>query len=186
MGTGTAQSLVSVESMRLQQLRTAFDQTFALAPSVEIEPLTSLIAVRVATKPFVLRLEHITGLSKVKRIVPFPSSIPEVIGITGIRGVPVPVFHLASFLHLEGSPPAPHWLVLANPESPIGLAFDEFEGQVEVARSAFHSEQPGGRTNSGLLARIGASVRPVIDIPQIVEELRRKAGLSGPARSNNP
>jgi chemotaxis signal transduction protein len=185
MSAATGQSLAKVDSSRLQELRTSFDQTFAVAPRAEAEPLISLISVRVINKPFVLRSEHIIGIVKAKRITPFPSSIPECIGVAGIRGVLVPVFRLAGFLGLECPTGAGHWIVLANRESPIGFAFDEFEGQVEVARSALYSEQAnGGSTNAELLARIRSSVRPVIDIAQIVQQIRNKAGLSGPARSN--
>jgi hypothetical protein len=101
MSAATGQSLAKVDLSRLQELRTSFDQTFAVAPRAEAEPLISLISVRVINKPFVLRSEHIIGIVKAKRITPFPSSIPECIGVAGIRGVLVPVFHLAGFLGLE-------------------------------------------------------------------------------------
>jgi hypothetical protein len=62
-----------------------------------------------------------------------------------------------------------------------------FEGQVEVSKSGLYFDEKGrGSGPSKLLARIGLSVRPIIDIPQIVEEIRKKAGLSRPARSDNP
>jgi chemotaxis signal transduction protein len=187
MSAATGQSLAKVHSSRLQELRTSFDQTFAVAPRAEAEPLISLISVRVINKPFVLRSEHITAIVKPTRITPFPSSIPESIGVAGIRGVLVPVFHLAPFLGLECPIGAVHWIVLANRESPIGFAFDEFEGQVEVSKSGLYFDEKGrGSGPSKLLARIGLSVRPLIDIPQIVEEIRKKAGLSRPARSDNP
>jgi hypothetical protein len=77
--------------------------------------------------------------------------------------------------------------VLANRESPIGFAFEKFEGQVDVAKSGLYFDENGrGSAPSNLLARIGLSVRPIIDIPQIVEEIRKKAGPSRPVRSDNP
>ena len=187
MSAATGQSLANIDSSCLQKLRTTFDQAFAITPRAEAEPLISLISVRVINKPFVLRSEHIIGIVKPTRITPFPSSIPESIGVAGIRGVLVPVFHLARFLGLECPTGAVHWIVLANRESPIGFAFEKFEGQVDVAKSGLYFDENGrGSAPSNLLARIGLSVRPIIDIPQIVEEIRKKAGPSRPVRSDNP
>jgi purine-binding chemotaxis protein CheW len=187
MSAGVTLSAESIESLRLQELRKRFDQTFARAPATEAEPLTSVLALHVGNSPFVLRTEHITGIVKLKQITPFPSSIAECIGLAGVRGLLVPVFHLAPFLNLEFPTGGAHWLVLANRESPVGLAFEDFEGQIGVSRSGLYfDENCSGLGHPRLLARIGISVRPVIEVPQIVEEIRRKAGPWRPAGSDNP
>ncbi len=172
-------------SSRLEQLRTAFDQAFASAPGTEAEPLVSLIAIRLAGQPAVIPAEHILGLAKVKRIIPLPSSIPELIGIAGIRGALIPVFDLARLVGLGSPASQPIWLVLANRESPIGLAFDEFEGRLEVPPAAVCSEErSGGSKNLALLARVKSSVRVVTDVPGVVEAIRKSARLERAGRTN--
>ena len=68
----------------------------------------------------------------------------------------------------------------ADRELPIALGFDEFDGQVEVTPANLYADESHtSRRYVQLLARIGASVRPVIDVPSIVEAIRKNAGLSG-------
>jgi purine-binding chemotaxis protein CheW len=163
-----------------------FDESFASAPGSEQQPLVPLIAILVSGDPAVLRARDILGIAKVKRILPFPSVFAEVIGIAGMRGVVVPVFDLAKLLQMPTAQGRTDWLVLANRESPIAFAFEKFEGQVEVSPAAiFSAETPSGADGPTLLARVGSSIRPVVEVPHLVEEIRKRAGLPGPARSNH-
>lgn len=176
MSTAAARALANQNSLRVEQLRSEFDQSFALAPNDDSEPFVSLIAIRIAGESFVLRPEEVSGLTKAKHIVPLPSSISELIGVSGIRGALVPVFSLGKFLGLDCSTERAHWLALASCGQLIGLAFDEFEGQVEVERKAIYTERDSAEpTSMRLLARVGSSVHPVIQVPQILEGIRKKA-----------
>jgi hypothetical protein len=75
------------------------------------------------------------------------------------------------------------WLALAGRESPIALAFDEFEGQVELAREDLYTDETQNPSSqSQMLARVGSLVQQVVDIPSIIRMIRNSAGLSGPGK----
>lgn len=164
------------ESAGLAELRRAFDETFATPAELEREELRALIEIRVGCDSMVLRADQITGIGRCRRIVPVLSRIPELIGIAGMRGAMVPVFDLAALL---GRPPGtrqPPWIALAHAESPVALAFEEFEGQVEVKRTClFDDESSPSRRHVRQLARIGSSVRAVIDVASVAEAIRAAA-----------
>jgi hypothetical protein len=69
--------------------------------------------------------------------------------------------------------------MLAAGETPIGLAFDGFEGRQEPE---WLSGEPGGRQHVRQLVRIGSAVRAVLDIPGIAEAIRQRAGIAAPAK----
>jgi hypothetical protein len=70
-------------------------------------------------------------------------------------------------------------------EAPIALAFDEFEGQVDVERTCLYDDQTApARPHVRQLVRIGPLVRPVIEVPSILEAIRKNAGLPGQPRSS--
>ena len=177
MTTETAQRSKSVAELRLE-----FDNAFAASPAGAGEVRESLIALRVAGEALAVKTLHITGVTKGRRIVPVPSRVPGLLGLTALRGAVLPVYDLAALLGLpaagEGS-----WLLLTTPETPIGLTFDEFEGQIEIERAClYESDSSGSRKHLRLIAKVGAAHRAVIDIPGIVEEIRKTAGLMDPVK----
>jgi chemotaxis signal transduction protein len=168
------------ESKRFADMRRAFDQSFATSHVGESDSLERMIAIRLGGEPFVMRAGHISGLARAKRIVPLPSRIPEMLGLAGIRGTLVPVFDLGGILKLKSCAATPSWLALVDNEVSIALGFDEFGGQVELSPANLYAdESPTPRKHVPLLARIGSSVHPVIDIPSILEVIRKRAGLGG-------
>ena len=166
------------------QLRQAFDQGFSLPPLAEAGSVESLIAIRVAGKPFAIQVNQIAGLSRVRRLVALPSRIPELLGIAGIRGAIVPVLNLADLLGLESRAENTRWLVLARTEGAVAFGFEEFEAQVEIAAAAMYREpDAAGMGHGGLLARLEGGVRPVVDVLRYIQEIQSRAGLVKPARS---
>lgn len=162
----------------LLELRRAFDQSFAAPAGRPSESLLSLIAIQVGGEAVAIRADQITGIARCRQIVPLPSRIPESLGITGIRGVLVPVFSLAALLGKTRGEEC-SWMALTQPEAPVALAFDEFESQLEVRRtSCYEDESTGQRRHVRQLVRVGASIRPVIDIPSVLEAIRTAAARS--------
>lgn len=166
-------------SEHLAELRNAFDESFAAAlPETSAERI-SLVAIRAAGERLALPANQITGIVRPRRIAVFPSRIAESIGLAGIRGTLVPVFSLAALLGLEPRNREAAWLALAHPEAPIALAFEDFEGQVQVERTELskdESERPRRHVRS--LVRIGSTVRAVIEVDSLVEAIRNHAGLA--------
>lgn len=180
MSATAVKAEASLELQQLAELRRTFDRTFAAPPAARAETSERMIAIRVAGESFMLRGDHTTGLFKASRIVPLPSRIPELLGIAAVRGVLVPVFSLQALLNVPPHGGTAFWLALANREAPVALAFDELEGQVEVARACLYSEERAApRQHIGGLVRVGSAVRPVIDVPTILQAIRNSAGLAG-------
>lgn len=183
MSTAVARIEPSPDRERLADMQRSFDQSFAGVVVGEAESLERMIMIRVAGALFLMPADHITGLAKAKRIVLLPSRIPELLGLAGVRGALVPVFDLTAVLELQRHGSAAAWLALAGRDSPIAFAFDELSGQVELARASLYADEGGiARRHVRLLARIGSSVHPVIDIPSILETIRKHTGLSGPGK----
>jgi chemotaxis signal transduction protein len=187
MSTAAARAESTPESGRFADMRRAFDQSFA-TPHVDVsESLERMITIRLGGEPFVMRASHISGIARAKRIVSLPSRSPEVLGLAGIRGTLVPVFDLRGILRLKPCASTPSWLALVVDHVPIALGFDEFDGQVELSPANLYADESSTpRKHVQLLARIGSSVHPVIDIPSILEVIREKADVSGKTRNMNP
>lgn len=176
MSAGTAS-----RSKTLADLRREFDGTFAV-PLRVAGGRESLIALRVAGEGLAVRTMQIAGLAKRRPIVSVPSSVPGLLGIMGLRGTLLPVYDLAALLGLRAAAGG-SWLMLANPESPIGLLFDEFEGQVEIEPAClYESEGSRSRGHLRLVARVGTGHRAVIDIPGIVAQIRKTAAVPEPVK----
>jgi len=173
----------SSHSKTVADLRREFDNTFAAPLAGPREDRESLIALRVAGQAFAVRTLHVNGVAKRRRIVPLPSRVPGLLGITTLRGALLPVYDLAALLGLPAGAGEGTWLLLARNETPIGLVFDEFEGQVEIERAClYESNGSGERQHLRLVARIGSGHRAVIDIPGVVEEIRKTAGVLEPVK----
>ena len=166
------------ETPRVAQLRRAFDEAFATPAVKEGGDVISLVAIRLAGEPLALLADQILGVAKRRRIVPAPSRIPELMGLSGRRGALVPVFSLAALLGLARSEEC-SWLALAHREAPVAFALDEFEGQIEIERTCLYADASArARRYVRQLARIDSGVRAVIDIPSLIEELCRAAESS--------
>jgi len=166
----------------LNELRRAFDEAFAAPVVDQPEDRATLIAIRVAGQPFALRATEISAVAKRRRIVPVPSRVPELLGLAGIRGAPVPVYDLATILGLSRAN-EPQWFVLTQREAQLALAVDEIEGLIEVRKTKLFADDTspsGGHVRQ--LARMGAETRAVIDITAVVETIRQHASSSEPAR----
>jgi purine-binding chemotaxis protein CheW len=160
------------------RLRLAFDGSFAVPPRAR-EERASVIQIRIGADVFVIRTVDIAGLMKIDKVVPLPSRIPELLGLTARRGSLIPVFDLAALLGIASGVCGPSWLVLVPCETPIGLAFDGFEGR---QTPEWLSEQQNTGQYVRQLVRTETAVRPLLDIPGLVEAIRAKAGLTEPAK----
>src|SRR6202023_3988958 len=87
-----------------------------------------LLAVRIGTQLFAIRLSEITGLFAGKKVTPVPGGHPALCGIAGFRGAILPVYDLQILLGHCGTA-TPRWLVIAA-AAPVALAFAVFEGQL--------------------------------------------------------
>ena len=168
------------EATGLAQLRSAFDESFAVKAGSR-EERESVIPIRVAGQAFAIRTCHITGLMKCRKIVPLPSRIPELLGVAALRGSLVPVYDLAALLRIPPGVGWPSWLMLVPCDTPIGLAFDGFEGQ-QVAEWLGDQRTARPREDVRQLVRTESGGRAVLDIPGLAEAIRKRAGIAEPAQ----
>jgi purine-binding chemotaxis protein CheW len=169
---------------KVAEMRRAFDESFAALQRDDRRAVEHMLAIEVAGERFAVRVSEISGLAIARgTILPVPSSAPELLGITGIRGVVVPVFSLAALLGIGPSAGQTRWLVLCGGrQAPIALAVERVEGHLEApADEIFTRETDRTRRHVNETARDGTVLRGVIDITQLVENIKAQ-GATGPTK----
>lgn len=180
MRDGTAEVLD-----RVAALRQAFDQSFAAAAGGHAEETDEIIAIRVLEHHYGIRVRDISGVTRSQRIVPLPSSTPELGGLVQVRGIVLPVYSLAALLGYSGAAVrCPFWTVLCGTGHPLGLDIGELEFYARVPRSrlvAPDDTMPGRRFISHV-TRTGDTLRAIIDVAVVTETIRRQTRRELPAQ----
>jgi chemotaxis signal transduction protein len=157
-------------------MRAEFDGAFT-APAVRAARAgAQLLGIRVGGDPFALSLADVLAIHVDRKIVPVPSAAPTLLGIASFRGALVPVHDLRLILGYAGRTPT-RWLVLVAGETPIGLAFDAFDGQLATV-SAAAAAASGGQPVTGAASRrseltrglvqAGDTIRPLLDVATVL------------------
>lgn len=152
------------------ELRSVFDKARALPFTLSREEQAeSLLAIRVSQDAYAVRVNEISGLVTDRKIVPFPSPIPELLGVAGIRGALVPVYSLAALLGYGAEAGQVRWLALCGTEEPLALAFGGFEGYTQIPLGQLYSagQKDVSRMYVTHVAQVTNSVRAVVSIPLI-------------------
>jgi chemotaxis signal transduction protein len=161
-----------VTASRADQLRAAFDHEFALPHGTPAADDTELLAIRIAGEPYALRRADLAGLFAGKVITPLPGEVPALLGIGGFRGALVPVYDLRVLLGANATG-VPRWLV-TTAAAPVALAFDGFETFARVSGDAVVGHDGAtGRVRHA--ARTTTGLRPIVDIPSILDAIRARA-----------
>jgi chemotaxis signal transduction protein len=154
-------------------LRRAFDDGFAAAAAAKSARLEDLLAIRLGSDPYALRLSEIAGLHAGVKIVAVPSNRTQLLGIVGLRGIMAPIYDLAALLRY---PPAanPRWMVLARMSQPVGFAFETFESHLQVPETALANDEGSAyagaaRQHTSGTVRAGGALRPIILMASVVE-----------------
>ena len=167
------------------QLQQAFDNTFALPPSLTSPEVEDLLTIQVAGDPYSIRLFDIAEIVSGRRVVSVPAGTPHMRGLAGIHGGIVPVFGLSSLLGYGPDPGPPQWMILCGSEDPIALAFSDFEGYLQLPRSALYADEKFRNTQENVkyvnqVASTPNGVRAVISIPLIVATIRNRISQHRP------
>jgi chemotaxis signal transduction protein len=160
-------------------LRRDFDEAFAAPASPITEPLEDLLAIRVGSDLYALRLSEIAGLHVGVKIVPVPSPVPQLLGIVGIRGMLVPIYDLAALLRY---PPEANsrWFVLARAPQPVGFAFETFESHLQVSQASLAGSNGEDSGTAGTVqhmrgtVRAAGALRPIIHLASMLEMIGDK------------
>jgi chemotaxis signal transduction protein len=164
-------------SAQAVKLRNAFDRARAIPFSSQAaEQIENLLAIRVHGDAFAIRLSEISGLATDKKIVAFPSPIPELLGVAAIRGRLVPVYSLAVLLGYSANAEQGRWLALCGAEEPVGFALNDFEDYLRVPfAQVYPAEQRDVvGTHATHVVRVADTVRAVVSIPLLMEIIQRR------------
>ncbi|MEJ0011016.1 MAG: chemotaxis protein CheW [Bauldia sp.] len=166
---------------RAAALRAAFDRAFAEPPAPERGAPLDFLSVRLGGDPFAIRLTDTAGLFADRKITPVPTTVAEFRGVSGFRGVLVPVYDLGALL---GYAPlqSGRWLVLAAGGA-LAFVFDAFEGHIRVPPEGVSARRDSGSAHGvHEIARLGDRAWPVIDIPAAVEAIRARLPRSNASK----
>jgi chemotaxis signal transduction protein len=161
----------------VDDLRRAFDRSFALTPNAEADAtiVENLLAVRIGPHPYALRLADVSGLFVDKKVTWLPSPVSELLGITGLRAAVLPVYDLGMLLGYPKATAA-RWL-LVTAAAPIGLAFESFDGYLSVRRGAIVPDARADTVERHVREILQTEVaRPIIHLPSILETIRNRGG----------
>jgi purine-binding chemotaxis protein CheW len=160
---------------RAAELRVAFDRGFAEPAGLGRAVREALLAVRVDTQSFAIRLSEISGLFADKKVTPVPGSHVALRGIAGFRGSIVPVYDLRILLGqtATSSTAMPRWLVIAA-AAPVALAFTAYEQQIRAAHEAF-LPHPSGAEARGFtreFVRTRKFSGPLLHLPSVLDAIK--------------
>jgi chemotaxis signal transduction protein len=157
------------------ELGRAFDATFAAPPRDARPDEVALLAIRVGSDPYALRLLDARGLLQLRGVVPVPSRRAELLGVTGLRGAVVPVYSLARLLGRGAGDEDPRWAVLCGAEERVAVAFGAFEGHVAAAAKDLVAADGGAaREHVTHLASAAGALRPLLSLDSILRAITRR------------
>jgi purine-binding chemotaxis protein CheW len=156
-------------------LRLAFDRSFSDTTRVDIAVVETLLAVRVGSHPYVLRLTEVSGLFVDKKITWLPSPVSELLGIAAVRGKILPIYDLAMLLGCPRAS-APRWL-LVTADTLVGLAFEDFDGYLSVRRESIVADArvEGIERHVREILRTDIA-RPIIHLSSVLETIGNRGG----------
>ena len=160
------------------KLRQEFDRSFSVKPATVTQELEALLAIRVASNAYAIRLREITGIITGRKLVAVPAAAPHFVGVAGIRGGIVAVFSLASMLGHDSGPDAVRWMVLCGADEPIALGFSAFEGYLRLPKSALHSDEKLQSAHKYVdsVVTIESGLRAVLGVSLVVATIRNRRG----------
>ncbi|HEX4339661.1 MAG TPA: chemotaxis protein CheW [Polyangiaceae bacterium] len=114
---------------KLAELRGAFDAAFAAPPPDAEVAVEKFLVTRSGGVAYAIRLGEIGGVAVDRRATPVPGPLPELLGLTAVRGKLVPVYSLSALLGTAAAAALPRWLILGEREE-LAFAVDAMDGYV--------------------------------------------------------
>jgi purine-binding chemotaxis protein CheW len=160
---------------KILEMREVFDGTFAAPEQSDRAAVNQVLAIKVGSERLAVFVSDLSGLTVSKgTILPVPSRVPELLGITGIHGVVVPVFSLSALMGIAPGTGQVRWLLLCGErQQTIALAVEAVEGHLEIPADRMIARGPDGTDRYiKQTVRDDATLRGVIDIGLLVEQIR--------------
>jgi chemotaxis signal transduction protein len=160
---------------RVLQLSRDFDSAFAEIPPPVTPAGGALLALRVAGEPYALRASEISSLARERRVAALPRAPEGFVGLSGLRGMLLPVWDLAVLLgHAGGG--SVLWQVQAADETPWALAFESFDGTLSLPLESLrpYAGQGPAAAFSTQAAPDHGRLRPVLELALLGAAVRSK------------
>lgn len=159
---------------RADDLRLAFDRSFAEPRRDDTTATVGLLAFSLASEPYALRLSEIAGVFVDRKITRAPSGVAALLGFAAFRAAVVPVYDLRVLLGRAASE-APRWLAVASGAS-VAFAFEAFAGHLRVPREAIISREGEAQTQRLVREVVSADglVRPLVHLPSVIETILKQ------------
>jgi purine-binding chemotaxis protein CheW len=157
---------------RAEDLRRAFDRSFAEEVRRDVVQTDDFLGVRIGSEPYALRLSEIAGLYVDRAVTRLPSGAPALLGFASFRGSIAPVYDLHLLLG-RASAMTPRWLVAARGSS-VAFAFEMFERHLRVPRAGLvaHGDSQPSQPFIKEFASIDGLVRPIVHLPSVLDAIR--------------
>jgi chemotaxis signal transduction protein len=178
-------STISTIENKAAELRNAFDLARAIPSSTEkAEAIENLLAISLSGDPYAIRVSEISALAIDKKVVGLPTHVPELLGVAGIRGSVVPVYNLAVLLGYTAAENQMHWLALCGTDEPVGLAFGNFEGYIQIPSTQLYPANSESAKSEHVknFALVSGRVRAIVSIPHIVEAIKKRCGKTSDSK----
>jgi chemotaxis signal transduction protein len=161
----------------VDDLRRAFDETFARPPAPPQPERERFLGIRSAGRPLAFRLADLTRLEPRREIVPLPSVVPALLGLAGIQGRLTPVYGLASLFGLREGDEERRWIAVFDDANPLGLAFGAVDCcfSVEPNQILELAGTGGGAPALGAV-RHGGQIRDIVSLQSIEASIAPRAG----------
>lgn len=168
--------IYSALTERAGELRLAFDRSFAQVASRAAASTEDLLAIRVGSAPYAIRLSEITGLFAGRKITRLPGGVAPLLGIAGFRGVILPVYDLHVLLGFPAVA-APRWLAIVS-NAALAVAFETLEGHIRALSDALVPRESDENT-TGQFVREFLSMQdiswPIAPLVAIAATITRRA-----------
>ena len=165
------------------EMRRAFDEGFRSAVERPRRDEESLIAIQAAGTALAVRVGQVRGISRIRHVLAIPTGAEGLLGITALRGAIVAVYDLAAVVGIGATASAAAWIMVAG-DPQVALAFERFDGRVEVPGTAIHAAGaapgPGQQLET---VEIGSCLHAIIDVPQLLMKLAQPIAQQAGGRS---
>lgn len=161
-------------TLNAEVLQREFDEAFARPLLATDETRVPHLLLRVGLDPetFAVALNEVLQVSRISKLVSVPTASSSLLGLVSLRSTVVPIYGLASLLGLDQEPP--RWFALHGSEAePVGFAFGNFEGYLEVSASELLEGQASA---SRRLIHTAAGAHGVLELSTLLEVIRGQIG----------
>jgi purine-binding chemotaxis protein CheW len=141
-----------------------------------------LLAIRIGSEPYALRLTELGGVFENRPVIRLPSPLLELRGLCAIRGAIAPVYDLAMLLGY-GACQSPSAIVLSAFGPALALGFDAIEGRLRVPAASI-ATLDAATWHSPLRQRLQSphTERPIIELRAVTAAIHRRAEAASAER----